>query len=159
MIELNDINDKINAALNDENILKIMNKASKRFKNQLDNDSIKTCQLNALWKTFLNHDASKGAKFTTYLYKGVFIECMKEIKFSNKNKFSNKLHNNIASKDDPFFYTDLMDEFKNEEDRQLISDRLSNMTISEISSKCGKNRESIRRKIHKLANNIKDKFC
>lgn len=156
---MTDLNNKINDALKDENILKIMNKASKRFKNQLDADLIKTCQLNALWKTFINYDESKGAKFTTYLYKGVFIECMKEIKFSNKNKFCNKLHHNIPSKNDPFFYIEFMDEFKNEEDANLINDRLSNMTISEIASKHGKNRESVRRKIHKLANNIRNKFC
>lgn len=159
MIQLNDVNHKIGEALKDENILKIMNKASKRFKNQLDVDTIKTCQLNALWKTFLNHDEKKGAKFTTYLYKGVFIECMKEIKFSNKYKSSGKLHDNIPSVKDHFLMTDLMDEFKNEEDKNLIMDRLSNMTISEISEKHGKNRESIRRKIHKLADSIKDKFC
>jgi hypothetical protein len=155
----NCIDDKIQVALKDENIVKIMNKASKRFRNQLDSDSIRTCQLNALWKTFVNYDETKGAKFTTYLYKGVFIECMKEIKFSNKNKSFGMLHHNIASKTDPFFNIDLMDEFKNSEDRDLIEDRLSNMTIAEISEKRGKNRESIRRKIHKLADNIKDKFC
>lgn len=159
MNELRDVNSDINNALKDENILKIMNKASKRFKNQLDSDAIKTCQLNALWKTFLNHDPSKGAKFTTYLYKGVFIECMKEIKFSNKNKSFGKLHHNIPSNINTFFYTDLMDEFTNEDDRDLINDRLSNMTIAEIAQKRGKNRESIRRKIHKLADGIKDKFC
>jgi hypothetical protein len=155
----NCIDDKIQVALKDENIVKIMNKASKRFRNQLDADSIKTCQLNALWKTFVNYNAEKGAKFTTYLYKGVFIECMKEIKFANKNKSFGMLHQNIASNTDPFFSIDLMDEFKNSEDRDLIEDRLSNMTIAEISEKRGKNRESIRRKIHKLADNIKDKFC
>lgn len=153
------INNDIEKALKDENILKIMNKASQRFKNQLDSDSIKTCQLNALWKTFLNHDESKGAKFTTYLYKGVFIECMKEIKFSNKNKFGAKLHDNIAFKSDPFIMIDIMDEFKTEEDKVLMQDRLSNMTIAEIAEKHGKNRESVRRKLHKLADNIKDKFC
>lgn len=158
MIKLNDLDCKINEALNDENILKIMNKASKRFKNQLDTDTIKTCQLNALWKTFVNHDITKGAKFTTYLYKGVFIECMKEIKFANKNKSNGKLHTNIPSNYDPFFYTDLMDEFE-AEDKDLINDRLSNMTIAEIAEKYGKNRESVRRKIHKLADNIKGKFC
>ena len=155
----NCIDDKIQVALKDENIVKIMNQASKRFRNQLDADSIRTCQLNALWKTFVNYNPEKGAKFTTYLYKGVFIECMKEIKFSNKNKSFGMLHHNISSKTDPFFSIDLMDEFKNAEDRDLIEDRLSNMTIAEISEKRGKNRESIRRKIHKLADNIKDKFC
>lgn len=153
------MNTKIENALKDENILKIMNKASKRFKNQLDADSIKTCQLNALWKTFLNHDPKKGAKFTTYLYKGVFIECMKEIKFSQKTKSFGKLHDNITSNIDYTFLIDLMDEFPNKEDRNLIQDRLENMTISEISNKHGKNRETVRRKIHKLAESIKDKFC
>jgi hypothetical protein len=155
----NSINDNIENALKDENILKIMNKASKRFKNQLDSDSIKTCQLNALWKAFVNHDLSKGAKFTTYLYKGVFIECMKEIKFANKNKSTGKLHDNIELNTNYSFLTDLMDEFKNDEDKELICDRMSNMTISEIAKKHGKNRESVRRKIHKLADSIKDKFC
>lgn len=159
MNNLSSVNDSINNALKDENILKIMNKASKRFKNQLDSDAIKTCQLNALWKTFLNHDPLKGAKFTTYLYKGVFIECMKEIKFANKNKSFGKLHNNIPSDSNTFLYIDLMDEFSDEGDRELINDRLSNMTISEIAEKSGKNRESVRRKIHKLADSIKDKFC
>lgn len=159
MIKDEDINVKMEQAMNDDNILKIMNKASKRFRNQLDSDSIRTCQLNALWKTFVNYDETKGAKFTTYLYKGVFIECMKEIKFGNKNKCSGKLHNNISSKDDPFFVIDLMDEFKNEDDRQLICHKLSNMTISEIAHSVGKNRESVRRKIHKLVDNVKDKFC
>lgn len=153
------MNTKIENALKDENILKIMNKASKRFKNQLDADSIKTCQLNALWKTFLNHDPNRGAKFTTYLYKGVFIECMKEIKFSQKTKSFGKLHDNITSNIDYTFLIDLMDEFPNAEDRNLIQDRLENMTISEISNKHGKNRETVRRKIHKLAESIKDKFC
>lgn len=156
---INDVNSKIEQAMNDENILKIMNKASKRFRNQLDSDAIKTCQLNALWKTFLNHDENKGAKFTTYLYKGVFIECMKEIKFKNKNKCYGKLHNNISSNSDPFFMTDLMDEFTDEKDKQLISCKLSNMTISEIAENIGKNRESVRRKIHKLADNVRHKFC
>jgi hypothetical protein len=155
----NSINDNIENALKDENILKIMSKASKRFKNQLDSDSIKTCQLNALWKAFVNHDLSKGAKFTTYLYKGVFIECMKEIKFTNKNKSTGKLHDNIELNVNHSFLTDLMDEFKNDEDKELICDRMSNMTISEIAKKHGKNRESVRRKIHKLADSIKDKFC
>lgn len=153
------INSKIETALKDDNILKIMNKASRRFRNQLDSDLIKTCQLNALWKTFVNYDETKGAKFTTYLYKGVFIECMKEIKFAQKNKSNGKLHSNIASNADPFFMIDLMDEFHDDSDRVLIEDRLSNMTISEISEKHGKNRESVRRKIHKLSDSIRDKFC
>jgi hypothetical protein len=155
---MTDIDSKLEIAMQDENILKIMNKSARRFRNQLDSDTIKTCQLNALWKTFLNHDEKKGAKFTTYLYRGVFIECMKEIKFSNKNKCHGKLHSNVPSNENPFFMIDLMDEFPNEDDQQLINHKMSNMTISEIAENVGKNRESVRRKIHKLADGIRHKF-
>ena len=152
------INTKIENALQDINIVKIMNRASKRFRNQLDKDTIYTCQLNALWKTFLNYDEKKGAKFTTYLYRGVFIECMKEINFSNKNICKNKLHDYLFSSKDPFLMTDILDEFEDEYERGLMVDKMSNMTIAEIANKYSKNRESVRKKIHKLTDKIKNKF-
>lgn len=153
------INTKIEQALKDINIVKIMNKASKRFKNQLDLDTIKTCQMNALWKTFVNHDPAKGAKFTTYLYNGVFIECMKEIKFNQKSlRNSGKLHDNISTNKDQFLIIDLLDELHDEEEKQIFVDRLSNMTIAEMSEKYGKNRESTRRKMHKVFKKIANKF-
>jgi DNA-binding CsgD family transcriptional regulator len=155
---MNDLDTKIENALKDENIIKIMNKASKRFRNQLNSDSIYSCQLNALWKTFLNHDETKGAKFTTYLYKGVFIECMKEIKFTSKFKNSNKLHDNIPNNKDYFLRIDMLDELETDEEKELFLDRLSNMTISEIAEKNNKNRETIRKKINKLTEKIKNKF-
>lgn len=152
------INTKIENALKDINIVKIMNKASKRFKNQLDKDTIKTCQLNALWKTFVNHDPAKGAKFTTYLYNGIFIECMKEIKFKQKSsRNSGKLHDNITDSRNHYIMTDIMDEL-NAEEKQIIMDRMSNMTICEIAKKYNKNRESTRRKIHKIFQKLANKF-
>lgn len=156
---MNCINDKIEEALKDINIVKIMNKASKRFKNQLDSDTIKTCQLNALCKTFVNHDPEKGAKFTTYLYNGVFIECMKEIKFSQKSlRNSGKLHDNIPTNKNQFLIVDLLDELNDDEEREIFMDRLSNMTIAEMAEKYGKNRESTRRKMHKVFKKIANKF-
>lgn len=154
-----DLNTKIETALKDDNIVKIMNKASRRFRNQLDKDIIHTCHINALWKTFVNHEPSKGAKFTTYLYNGVFIECMKEIKFAQKsNRFMGKLHDNIADNKDQFLITDIMDELKNETEKEMFLDRLSNMTIAEMSKKYNTNRESTRRKMHKIIKNIQKKF-
>ena len=153
-----DLNTKIENALKDLNIVKIMNKASKRFKNQLDKDTIKTCQLNALWKTFVNHDPQKVAKFTTYLYNGVFIECMKEIKFYQKSsRNTGKLHDNIKENKNQYLSIDILDEL-NEEEKQIFVDKLSNMTIAEMSAKYGKNRESTRRKMHKVLQKIANKF-
>ena len=153
------INTKIENALKDDNIRKIMNRASKRFRNQLDNDTIHTCQLNALWKTFVNHEPSKGAKFTTYLYNGVFIECMKEIKFTKKSeRTSGKLHDNIPENHNQFLMIDILDELS-DTDKQMFIDRLSNMTIAEMSQKYNTNRESTRRKMHKIIKNIQKKFA
>lgn len=159
MIKENCINTKIENALKDSNIVKIMNRASRSFRNQLNNDIIYTCQINALWKAFLNHNPEKSAKFTTYLYNGVFIECMKEIKFLNKSKrCGGKLHDNIAQNKDFFFLVDLIDEL-DDQDKDLIMDRMSNMTIVEIAKKHDSNRETIRKKINKIAKNIKKKFA
>lgn len=155
---MNCMNDKIELALKDINIVKIMNKASKRFKNQLDKDTIKTCQLNALWKTFVNHDPAKGAKFTTYLYNGVFIECMKEIKFQSKSlRNTGKLHDNIEENKNQYLIIDMLDEL-NEEEKEIFLDRLSNMTIAEMASKYQKNRESTRRKMHTVLKKVANKF-
>jgi len=153
------VNEKIENALKDDNIVKIMNQASKRFSNQLDRDSIHTCHINALWRAFMNHDVTKGAKFTTYLYHGVFIECMKEIKFAQKSyKFKGKLHDNIPSNIDQFMMVDILDELKDDTDREMFIDRLSNMTIAEMSYKHDTNRESTRRKMHKIIKNLQKKF-
>lgn len=156
---MDSLNTKIESALKDINIVKIMNKAAKRFTNQLDKDTIKTCQMNALWKSFVNHDPEKGAKFTTYLYNGVFIECMKEIKFYQKtNRNKGKLHDNIEDNKDQYLIIDVLDEL-NEAEQEIFLDRLSNMTIAEMAEKYGKNRESTRRKMHKVLNKIANKFA
>lgn len=156
---MNDLNTQIENALKDTNIVKIMNKASRRFNNQLDRDTINSCQLNALWKTFVNHEPSKGAKFTTYLYNGVFIECMKEIKFAQKmNRLGGKLHDNIPENNDQFLLIDVLDELKDETEKEMFLDRIANMTIAEIAKKHKMNRESTRRKMHKIMKNIQKKF-
>lgn len=154
-----DINTKIEMAMQSKDIVNIMNKASRRFSNQLDKDIIYNCQLNALWKAFLHFNPNKNAKFTTYLYNGVFIECLKEIKFQQKySKFNHKLHDNIVKKSDPYFMIDLMDELKTEEERQLFLDKLSNMTIEEMAQKRNSNRETTRKKLKKLVTNLHKKL-
>jgi len=153
------IDNKIENALKNKDIVKIMNKASSRFSKQLDPDTIYTCQLNALWKAFLHFKPEKQTKFTTYLYNGVFIECLKETKFKNKSqRCGNKLHDNISSNRDSFFLVDLLDELKTDEDRDLILDKMSNMTIQEIADKRNVSRETVRKKIKKIAKTFKNKF-
>lgn len=154
----NTLNTKIEQALKNQDIVKIMNKACVRFSNQLDVDTLKTCKLNALWKAFLHFKPEKNTKFTTYLYQGVFIECLKEVKFINKSKAKHKLHENVSSYQDTTIMVDILDELKNEEDREIIMDRMSKMTINEIAKKKNVSRETIRKKIKKILNKFEHKF-
>jgi DNA-directed RNA polymerase specialized sigma24 family protein len=150
------INDKIEGALQNKDIVNIMNKACKKFVTQLDSDVLNSCKLNALWKCFMYFKPEKNTKFTTYLYNGVFIECLKEIKFKNKyQKFSGKLHENIVKNSDPYLMIDLMDELKSDEEKELFLDRLSNMTIEEMAKKRQSNRETTRKKLNKMIQNMR----
>lgn len=170
-----DIDTKIEKAMKDENITKVMHKASNRFRNQLDQDSIYTCQLNALWKAFLhfNPEKYKNVKFTTYLYNGVFIECLKEVKFHQKHKrFTEKaLHENLTKDsisesmgalDKPISFSnkdismiDILDEARNSEELELIMDKFNNMTINEMAKKRNSNRETVRKKLKNVLNRIR----
>ena len=143
---------KIEDALQNEDIQNIMNKAAGSFRSQLSDDEIHTCKLNALWKAFLNYDPNKAAKFTTYLYSGVRIECIREVKFSKRQH--QPLHANLPDSTDHFFPIDLMDEINKCSDKELLIDRMNNLTIKEIAEKRQCNRETIRRKIKKSAEQL-----
>lgn len=154
------INTKIEKALKDKNIVNIMNKASRSFSKQLDHDSIYTCQINALWKAFVNFKPEKNTKFTTYLYNGVFIECIKELKFLNKFSkiYRKKLHNNISENDTTQIMIEIIDELDTEEEISLIMDKLANMTIEEMSKKRNMNRETTRKKLKNTMSKLKNKL-
>ena len=146
------MNEKIENALQDQDIVNIMNKAAGSFRKQLYEDEVYTCQINALWKAIVNYDPNKAAKFTTYLYSGVRIECIRELKF--KQKKHQPLHSNIADSRDPFLEVDLMDEINNCQERDLLMDRASSMTIKEIAHNHNCNRETVRRKIKKCTRQL-----
>ena len=143
---------KIEEALKNTDIQNIMNKAVGSFRGQLNDDEIHTCKLHALWKALVNYDENKAAKFTTYLYSGVRIECIREVKF-NKRKHQ-ALHSGLAEDTDHFLAIDLMDELEHCSDKELLLDKMKNFTIKEIAARQGCNRETVRRKIKKSSQKI-----
>lgn len=150
---------QIEDALKNKDIMNIMHKAAKRFVNQLDVDTIYTCKLNALWKAFVNFKPEKNTKFTTYLYQGVFIECLKEVKFQTKTKrCCGKLHDNIPNSGSEMLLIEILDEIKDEEDRSLIIDKINNLTIQEMADKREYSRETVRKKLKKIISKIQPKF-
>ena len=153
------IDKKIENALTDKDITNIMNHACKRFIKQLDQDDIYTCKLNALWKCFLNFKPEKKCKFTTYLYKGVYIECLKAVKFLNKHRSNHKLHPSInAPKNTEELMIDILDEAENDLEKSLILDKISKMTNEELSNKYGIGKETVRKRVKKMTKNFQHKF-
>ena len=151
------IDKKIEEALKDNDILKIMNKASNSFFKQLDQDEIYTCQLNALWNGFRNFNPNMNTKFTTYLYNGVYIECLKQLKFKNKSKKCNKkLHDNMSFSENNILF-EILDCLNTDEEKDLIMDKYSNMTINEMAEKRNYSRETVRKKLKKIYQKLNDK--
>ena len=154
------MNLQIEKALKDKDITNIMHKASRTFSGQLDEVEVHTCQLNALWKCFLNFKPDKKVKFTTYLFNGVRIECIKQLKFNQKlsKKTRGIIYNNIPDKDNDVLMVDLLDEAENQEELQLMRDKISNMTIQEMSETRDYSRETVRKKLKKISKKIHHKF-
>lgn len=135
--------------LEDENIVKIARRAAAGFAKSLSRDEIYTCILNAIWKASNKFDPELGAKFTTYLYNGVIMECLTQQKF-NSNKNTSQIHNNIPENKNFSDSFELMDNIDQCEDPQLIIDYyFNNKSIKEIAQEMGVCGETIRLKIKK----------
>ena len=147
---------EIENALKDADIQNIMNKATASFRSQLDDDEIQTCKLNALWKAIVNYYENKAAKFTTYLYKGVALECLNQQK-NNSSKTSYILHKNLPDPIDHTLRIDMLDLIKHCDEPELIYDRYyKNMTIKELAQQRGICGEAIRMKIKKTLKKLKE---
>lgn len=154
------MNIKIEEALKNNDIVKIMHKAASSFLKKLDADEIHTCKINALWKSLKNFDASKNTKFTTYLYRGVVIECLKSLKFNNKHNPKNKsvLHDNIQGKHQSSLMFDIINELESDEERDLIIDKYMNLTIQEMAQKREYSRETVRKKLKNIYAKIRESY-
>lgn len=146
--------------MSDKNITNIMHKASKSFCGHLDEDELYTCQINALWKCFLNFKPEKNVKFTTYLFNGVRIECIKQLKFNEKlsKRTRSLIYNTVPDSDNSTLMIDLLDEAENEEELELMKDKISNMTIQEMSDKRTYSRETVRKRLKKISKKLHPKF-
>jgi hypothetical protein len=157
-----EIENRINEAWNSKDVQKIMGKACRKFTNQLSPDELENAKLNALWKCFLNFDESKNIKFTTYLYKIVFIECLKNNAFNTKYSKKNirTLHNNMSQGGNvDALLIDIIDEASSEEERQILLEKLQNYTIQEMAEKRPISRETVRKKLKNITTKIKTKFA
>jgi len=143
------LNEKIERDMRDQDLVRIMNKASMSFSKQLSLDEIQTCHVNAMWKAHQHYNPKFGTLFLTYLYKGVQIECLRELKFKQKNSDFGPVHSNIHDRKDYSFSVELEEEIDLLPNKQMVRDKLSGLSVKEIAEKFGLNRETTRRKIKK----------
>ena len=146
----------------EDDIQKISKKAASTFLSVLSKDEILTCILNAIWKALEKYDFQSNGrcKFTTYLYKGVVMECLSQKKFNSQNP-TLRIYENIISENNKDIDTiDMLDEVKHGcDDANLIYDRFyKNMTVKEIAAARGVCNETIRIKINKNLTKLRSKL-
>ena len=153
-VQLSDFKSK--DPLEEKDVLCIIRKATATFSSYLSEDEICTCSMNALWKALNKYNKEKRTKFTTYLYKGVVMECLTQKKFNSNKGSVGRIHNNITDGKDYTSHIDMIDEINSScEDPELIYDRFyKNMTIKEIANIRGVCGETIRIKIKKNLKNL-----
>lgn len=131
-----------------------------KYRHKLDEHTLESCGLQALWKCLQSHDYSFTTKFTSSLWKFTTWECKREIaKVKNKSREQPlEFSADIAPDKQPVSY-DLSDYFSllSDDEKQVLNYRfVENMTLLEIGNRFGFTREAARLKIKKAINKIKD---
>ncbi len=155
------LNDKIETALKDPDITALTRSVTQRYKRTLNEDEIRSCVLVALSRAITSFDPSKNSKFTTYLHKGLKIECLTQIK-KNKPllKYSSQVSSKIDNKSEiKMMIMEVMEEIEKLKDGHLVVDKyLNNYTSKEIAKKNGIHKETVRVKIKKTLETLRDKM-
>lgn len=159
---------KLNKVLENKEYMNTANHAASGYCGALSKDEIQNCIYNAAWTALNKFDETKGTKFSTFLHRGVRLQCQKRLNFNKRyktsqyyeegvvGKFSQNIKNNSYSQD---LKIELKDEIENCEDPDIIYDRFyNNMTLTEIADKRNTSYETIRNKINKNLNQIKNRI-
>ena len=77
---------KLNEVLENKETMNIANYAASGYSSALTKDEIQNCIYNAVWNALGKFDESKGAKFSTFLHRGVRLQCQKRLNFNKRYK-------------------------------------------------------------------------
>jgi len=159
---------QLKKVLEDKETMNIANYAASGYSSSLTKDEIENCIYNAVWNALDKFDESKGAKFSTFLHRGVRLQCQKRLNFNKRYKTTNYYEDSVCSKinkniNQEIYSQDLKfeikDEIENCEDPDILYDRYyNNMTLTEIANKKNTSYETIRNKIKKNLKIIKKRI-
>lgn len=152
------VNDKqyITALKNIDNV-KIMQKASSKYRGSLDIDEIKSCQMIGLWKAMEKFDENHGIKFTTFLYNVVRNECRKRIRQSTAEQSYPNFYSTPVAKLENFF-SEAVDSLNYPLNKIIELRYMDSMTLKEIGKELGMTKNTIRRNIQKALKQIKKEW-
>tara|TARA_R110000751_G_scaffold299511_1_gene410650 strand:+ start:1695 stop:2186 length:492 start_codon:yes stop_codon:yes gene_type:complete len=153
--------------LSNTDCISVARKAAIPFSGVLSQDEITYCIANAAWNSVKCFKPEKNTKLTTFLYKGVVIECTKQIKSNNgksrgKNIRMTEIKRDmsvIRDKNNYLGNIDMMDEVKNCQDPDIMYGRFyQNKTLKEIAKEKSLTKEAVRLRIKKNLKIIKSRI-
>lgn len=142
---------ELEVAINNQDYQKIMGKASKSYCSVLSFDEIESCKLLALWRALEKYNPevinkrNKQSKFTSFLYRGVQLECKTAVKFVlSGNKMKEPLHENLGAESKDIESIELIDEIRRTPHGDIIIDMYYNgLTTKELAEKFGVSKQII----------------
>jgi RNA polymerase sigma factor (sigma-70 family) len=150
-------NKEFNEALRNEDYIRIISAASKKYTAFISPDDILECRMNALWQSLQNFDASFGVKFTSFLYSRVVWECKKKINVVNKETtFSCMDYFPAKSVENVCEIEDFLKQIPSRLRTAVYQRFFKNMTMEEIGKENNYSRETARRYINDGLDKIRE---
>ena len=152
-------NEEFELAFKNAANVRIMKSASRKYQKVLGEDVL-ACQIHGLWTALRKYDATRGMRFTTYLFECVSRKCYAEAsKLTNKKKREiimppDKLPDTTAYFETTFVSDMLMS--LSEKDAKLLTDRyLSGKTLIEIGTEYGVTLQAIQQRLGTLSKKMR----
>lgn len=139
---------------NNPDIIRIANKAAAGFRGYLSKTEIESCILIAIWKAVSKYDPKFGLKISTFIYKGVRLECRSLKQQNDGNKRFQSLYYDdgvVDKRYDNNRYVDMYDELSAIKNSDLAIRRyVDNTSIKQLADEAGLTKVAIRKKIQKV---------
>jgi DNA-directed RNA polymerase specialized sigma subunit len=157
-----ELSTKIKEALKDSDIYGIVKSVTSKFRHKLSQDELKSCSLSAISDAIKNYDPTKKSKFTTYLHKGLQIQCLTQLKKNEPihiNYWRAKKNNIDYSFETKKRVMEVVDELKNIHGGEIVLQKfLMNYSNSEIAEKHNIHPETVRIKIKNILKSLRLKM-